>query len=64
MKTAELSAAASGNTGVAGRNSAIVAYVLCENSASRAIVFCASDRPHSGDYTGRACDWVSRFMMR
>ncbi len=63
LKTAELAASASGNTGVAGRNAAIIVYVLCENNGSRAIIFCASDRPNSVNYTAKVCDTVSRFMV-
>ena len=62
MKNANLDAAASGETGVSGKNDSLIAYVVCSNGGRAATIFCASDRPNSGQYTTKVCDTVARYM--
>ena len=64
MKAANLDAKASGNQGVYGANRDTIAYAICQNNGGFVTIFCASDRPNSGNYTTQVCDTVSRFMEK
>ena len=62
MKAANLDAKASGNVGVYGSNRDVAAYVICTNGGQFAVIFCANDKPNSGNAVTQTCDAVSRFM--
>ncbi len=58
MRAANLNYETSDDFGVKGKDSQTIAYILCFNSGSRAVIFCATDESSAGS----VCNILARYM--